>query len=524
MPDPNYLSEIEREDGTVLTIRDAEAHAEIAAQLKQIETNKTNIGKVQSQANWNTNNGVKNLLPINNATDTTLIKIPIVLSSGTFTLSIDNLTSEAIGEGSRCCFMNGENVVSNIEYLQHTSNISAIYTITATSDSLWIYSAGAWNSSIGKSLSITNAMLAPKSLYDADSTYEPHALPNATLTQQTAVLEELNGAKNTIFEQLYTVHTHDNLTYIVNIYDSEATLIADGSATAGHGINTFYYRGVGDMVFIVIPPTGVTGYDIRAYDALDAPANELARVDNITPIAEFNFTGVGVISFVTNANISWSNAKFKIMMLPKSVYDAGFTDYKSYSLPNTKITPALIECVDSGKKNLLPVSAGGGTRWVDIACNIPAGDYVLSFGSLITTWESTTGFIQFSMFDENYTMVTSNYTYISLTTKSAQVSTIGTTKILRVYASPTAITDKAVTFANAMVCEKSLWDVSQKFVPYRPSYDETVEQVAENKNNISTKIGASDYASQNTGGTVRVWTTTDGSDTILHISNEAPTP
>ena len=29
MPDPNYLSEIEREDGTVLTIRDAEAHAAI---------------------------------------------------------------------------------------------------------------------------------------------------------------------------------------------------------------------------------------------------------------------------------------------------------------------------------------------------------------------------------------------------------------------------------------------------------------------------------------------------------------
>lgn len=38
------------------------------------------------------------------------------------------------------------------------------------------------------------------------------------------------------------------------------------------------------------------------------------------------------------------------------------------------------------------------------------------------------------------------------------------------------------------------------------------------------KIGASDYATQNTGGTVRVWTTTDGTNTILHISNEAPTP
>lgn len=44
------------------------------------------------------------------------------------------------------------------------------------------------------------------------------------------------------------------------------------------------------------------------------------------------------------------------------------------------------------------------------------------------------------------------------------------------------------------------------------------------ENNILLKIGASDYATQNTGGTVRVWTTTDGTDTILHIANEAPTP
>ena len=53
---------------------------------------------------------------------------------------------------------------------------------------------------------------------------------------------------------------------------------------------------------------------------------------------------------------------------------------------------------------------------------------------------------------------------------------------------------------------------------------EELEQIQTNKNNILSKIGASDYATQNTGGTVRVWTTTDGSDTILHISNEAPTP
>lgn len=60
------------------------------------------------------------------------------------------------------------------------------------------------------------------------------------------------------------------------------------------------------------------------------------------------------------------------------------------------------------------------------------------------------------------------------------------------------------------------------------SITEALQKIDNNQrndeSNILSKIGASDYASQNTGGTVRVWTTTDGTDTILHISNEAPTP
>lgn len=37
---------------------------------------------------------------------------------------------------------------------------------------------------------------------------------------------------------------------------------------------------------------------------------------------------------------------------------------------------------------------------------------------------------------------------------------------------------------------------------------------------ISGKISATDYATQNTGGTIKAWTTTDGSDTILHLATQ----
>ena len=51
-----------------------------------------------------------------------------------------------------------------------------------------------------------------------------------------------------------------------------------------------------------------------------------------------------------------------------------------------------------------------------------------------------------------------------------------------------------------------------------------LSQIATNTSNIAQKIGASDYATQNTGGTVRAWTTTDGTSTTLHIATEAPSP
>lgn len=51
-----------------------------------------------------------------------------------------------------------------------------------------------------------------------------------------------------------------------------------------------------------------------------------------------------------------------------------------------------------------------------------------------------------------------------------------------------------------------------------------LSQIATNTSNIAQKIGASDYATQTTGGTVRAWTTTDGTSTTLHIATEAPSP
>lgn len=63
--------------------------------------------------------------------------------------------------------------------------------------------------------------------------------------------------------------------------------------------------------------------------------------------------------------------------------------------------------------------------------------------------------------------------------------------------------------------------------PTIPAVDQTYNSASTNAQSgtavasaISGKISATDYATQTTGGTIKAWTTTDGSDTILHLATQ----
>lgn len=63
--------------------------------------------------------------------------------------------------------------------------------------------------------------------------------------------------------------------------------------------------------------------------------------------------------------------------------------------------------------------------------------------------------------------------------------------------------------------------------PTIPTVDQTYSASSTNAQSgvsvasaISGKISATDYATQNTGGTIKAWTTTDGSDIILHLATQ----
>lgn len=172
-----------------------------------------------------------------------------------------------------------------------------------------------------------------------------------------------------------------------------------------------------------------------------------------------------------------------IMIMPKSLYDSGFTDYQPYALPNTKITPELIELVDSGAKNLWSfggsIEKASSGNAINVAFMLKAGTYVFS----CKIASGGTGSTQLKFTDGSAT----GTTIATQTWGNTSAGTMSVTYTLTSDATYVVMyTNGSFSYTECMLCSKAAWDVSQKFVPYRPTYEETVEQVAENENNISS--------------------------------------
>ena len=485
-----------------------------AAQLAQISTNQTNIGKVQTQANWNTNNGVKNFATINDFTYTGYYKDILVDGSltGNVVVYIGNIISTDT-DANQCAvlFIYTDNTSSPIHLVNRgTSSSFSVDLETNVLKSIRIYPSDNYVHSPGDTVTVTNLMVCPKSLYDADPTYEPYALPNTTLTQGV-IWNTNNGVKNILDWTAATREDVNGVDFIVDEYNKTVTVNGTCTAATG-GSSTFVIRTVTgtenvgnlfkDCVLMGVPENA-NGNVYMSIELRTSPYTLYAMDSGYGMSINEIPANVGILIFIrVPSGKTVDNLVIKPMICHRSVLDKS---YQPSALSNVMITPELIKLVDSGPKNLIEQSSGSDTRWINVDCDLEPGTYVVSFGSITTT--HTADSIQVTFFDSNWANcgVNDSVVQMNLIDKFCVIRTVKRAAHLRIYASPTTITDKVVTFTNLMVCTKSAWDVSQKFVPYRPSY-----------------ISASDYATQNTGGTVRMWTTTSGGETTLHISNEAP--
>lgn len=198
-----------------------------------------------------------------------------------------------------------------------------------------------------------------------------------------------------------------------------------------------------------------------------------------------------------------ANTISDVMVCPKSLYDADST-FEPYALPNTKITPELIDLVDSGAKNELPPFNTNFTptanisysydseHWIDVDITGTVSAYTqmnLLNGYISNTFAGKHLYFNFS---NNPSNVHAKIAYSSNgSTAAATIETVENGYTITgdyPYIGVFIVIDSGATQDfkfKAMICTKAAWDVSQKFVPYRPTYAETVAQVAENETNIS---------------------------------------
>ena len=156
-------------------------------------TNKTNILLLEEM------NGKKNVATINSFTytvgndaATAYKKIPLSTSlSGEYVIIISNITSDATGNNAWIRFKTTDGTVFDPRAVTKGNNITDNINFGSRVPSeLWVYPADSLASSYGKTVTATDIMIIPKSIYDAGFTdYQPYALSNVDLTAAIADLQ-----------------------------------------------------------------------------------------------------------------------------------------------------------------------------------------------------------------------------------------------------------------------------------------------------------------------------------------------
>lgn len=187
--------------------------------------------------------------------------------------------------------------------------------------------------------------------------------------------------------------------------------------------------------------------------------------------------------FVTSAEkTAWTAKQSALTSAQLTAVNSGIDSSKVSQIEKNK--DALAELIDSGQKNLASVNSGtftapttpDGARYVSIPIIGVSGDVVLYIGSLESddTTVTTCGLrLQFVDGTTQTIQINRGNNVVTNISLAKELTEIG------VYPANgyTASAGKSLSFQNLMLCSKAAWDISQNYVPYRPSYDELVARI-----------------------------------------------
>lgn len=144
--------------------------------VAQITTNKNNISSVQEQANWNTNNGVKNICPYNSGSTsgdgTVWNNLPIDIAAGTYSLSFSTDSTN-----SALVLLAADGLTEIFRKTYSTTTVNDTFTISTAVKYIRLY--------IGVSKTVSNFMIHSF----GDDTFVPYAPSNAELYAMIQALQ-----------------------------------------------------------------------------------------------------------------------------------------------------------------------------------------------------------------------------------------------------------------------------------------------------------------------------------------------
>ena len=328
-------------------------------------------------------------------------------------------------------------------------------------------------------------------------------IKDATVRAQALKIAKEDTGRN-CFNNTATTATKNNITFTVNA-DKSVTLTATQAASADIYFELGYYTGDGTTRKLMGAPSGSSTSKWWLFGG--------NGVDDVG--SGVNITNSSIIYIIVKSGQTPNNITFKPMITTQAWIDAGFTDFQPYALPNTKITPELIELVDSGAKNILELDLAtikslnnsGRYTWNNNAVTNAGVTYTINSDMSITLTGTASGL--------SYIRLKSNFTVPKGTLILSGCPSGGATNTYRLYTDglpngwedvgqsverifTSDVTVTYITIAvnsgtatgftfKPMICTKAAWDVSQKYVPYGMSNPELTNNIS----NVQTSLAVS---------------------------------
>lgn len=319
-------------------------------------------------------------------------------------------------------------------------------------------------------------MVCKAKYFDISREYAPNKVTPAYFISKA--IDE--GNKNLINDtRSLVIETQYGVTCVHNFLDGTLTINGTFNGTGAQACRFYLYDGA----YTTNPtiPEGAYVFDCNQKDGttstwracLSGLATEY--FDRPIPVYRANSTGYLAPYIYINGG-SYTNKVFKLMFCKKEHYDLSeaivpcAVDYKA----------RLADMIDSGPKNICKTRNVTGTaQWQTFTQAVPAGEYVIFFGS-ITSTDTDASVCQIGFFNSSNQSVGKTYPMIDRgTNKWVRATLTADATYFRVYSSDTAAhgSGDTLTITDMMICKVEDFMVSQNFVPYRPSYQELYDMV-----------------------------------------------